>query len=408
MWRSIYPQVYYRLLLLFCILGAIHFIYNPEFTQGDGVYGMPDLVRYLELIEGGAFIFGGWLSLRIRAVKMGLFGAAFVMLVGQLILKFPVSPISWTASVVLFSAGYSFIYIHLLVHTATLFPIANDRKDFAYVLLIVLGELFKFLFSMINQFLTSQPGLPTLLLILFYVLLFWLIAREQDIGFSIETESEEEPEQPINLLLPIVMAIIFLFGVLTLNWRLKTPGYEHLTDSLIYGAINRGINIFFISNLIALGLLFIAIKNWRERAGQLTYILGALAVLLFFAVVGGGNSWDFYFLSILAHSWVWRIFFLGIAVSVICHAGFDASLGLKLGLFFGLMNILNFGIIQLIPDPTWGRIALILTIAPLIILIHENRKLLTAYLKLDEPAFEVEIETPKEDAHSDPFNHLIT
>ena len=273
-----YPRIFYLLCLYLLIQQAIYAQLSPwaflDFGNYDKWYPNSDNFIWMPVLTGIAAILAGFIADQLRDVKRGLFISLGALLAAGAVGIIRMDTAFFLSHFLVEMASNLFFFL-IVLHIAVLFPVANDWKDNAFVLLqfgILLGATIlgiilvassvigidNFLVSAITSF-----GLT--------VLLIFLIYFEDDIGYDISGDADESPGF-LDAKWPVLVGGVALLSVFSLAENgitlIGTPKHTILS---INSALNWTLPLLKI--LLIVGTVFFLLLSTHSSPANLQFIL---------------------------------------------------------------------------------------------------------------------------------------
>lgn len=410
-----YPALVFKLTLALLLLNIAYGIYYFKIfytTYGYSEYSLDGIFsgRDFFFIESFMVVIAGWAVDRASRVKQALLWTASILFLGVILGKMP-SRETLILSMILVNGGIWGFAIVCYLHTAVLYPRANDFKDNAFMILLLAAQFAFFLLNMLYGFVFNNydESIPFLIQMGALVLLFTLFVNSKNIGYKIE-ESEEDIDDlqqkvaPWKILVGLtLMHTIFLLGR---NYILLLGNPELNYNNYNAAFVN---SIQFVLLLLFLAFIFWLFRSVRSSSRQVSKIRFGLALMIGVGVlemiVRGSQSFELNIISNRAMDWVYLLLVAPALLSVITHLNFSEKAGFWLGIFLGIPRL----VVELSSrlsanNPMVMVLVVLILIIASWIWLNENQEQLRGILRLDEANQE---EEEVGDLEQDPFDHLI-
>lgn len=396
-----YPSVYYQILLLFLIGEIAYSQCSFDLSPLYSIAGFENPNHYKYLITSILYITSGYIVELIKDFKKGIITSIILLSIGFVLTTFNYEDYYYLYFIGGFFSeiGHAIFFIFCILHIGLLFPIANDWKDMAFTILLIipfLGINFKYLFlNTYYEIIINIYSAGFGIFLVSIVLLFILISQFKHLGFSIETieESHEkenvEERNFINLAMIGIILTSFAFAFISKNlhdldfYQNNFNGWEEISyyfDKSVLWLMS----FLFFSVLVPAGLLLKFAKQISSQFQKIFFIIilflfiGALQVFL--------SQPESSFISFFS-SFIFQIILIPILLSIITHVNLDQKIGIWIGLFLGVPFLTNQLLISFFLKEnminSFPYIAFLLLILILIV-FRENRDFLEKKLELNE------------------------
>ncbi|MEM6963379.1 MAG: hypothetical protein AAF573_01355 [Bacteroidota bacterium] len=422
-----FPVLYYQIFWIFVVSqiafyaivfdNSAYIMTSPSFDLGIEVYNVILVLVNLLYPLAGYFID------RQSDVRNGLLIGLTCLGVGLLIAFVGPQehPITYFSSYALSLFGNGIIYILCVMHVGVIFPVANDWKDNAFILLLFSPVFFMavlaialILFSESTFYTPSEYHLVIIIKIGLLIGLGALIVRSRDLGFQIKNETETEEEENAGkipflqnlMIVMIFVATVFYFMVKNLPNLAAPESYGGLEELIeMFGGENNVGNILAMAGIFTVaGILLYTPKYRSIQVQKIKYITFAILLLgLSEFLAAASNSMVFDAFLSNAYAYLYSFIFIPTFMSIITHVNLDQDLGFWIGALIGVPYFIDEALSNLKGDwvSSLPYIALLMTVL-FAISLRENQKMLTEKLALDEPN-----QIEEEENKVDPLDHFI-
>lgn len=400
-----YPSVFYQIIILSTLAQAIFFIYTISNTAFSYLYTEDSGFSYeyyhlLPFVTGVSFILGGVIADRIETVRVGFIVGAISFAIGITLNYLGIFG-RFTTNFFM-DSGLAITTILSIKHIGILFPIANDWKDNAFLILFlspIIGAVIIgfFLFILLDAF-NFNPSDETPLLIFIInlgivILLVLLIGRFKDIGYDIEEEDEDEEDYEEN---QFIKSIMILMVFLSAAFAFKIENLPFLYNPDLHGGnlsdISLGFN--YLENLLfaIVTIIFVIVLLFRPSYQSNQFrkmnilIMTLLGMAILELVARGIQSVDLDNIMVSGYNYLYSFFIMPIFLSIMTHVNLNKNLGFWIGLVYGIASIfptfislpINQNINQYSPYFALGMLVLF------IFAFRENRAFLEEKLALNK------------------------
>lgn len=407
---AVYPPIVFHILLLLSFEHLTYYLFLNQWSFSYTDWSYQGVTQFLYqnfyAVNGVAVIIGGLLADRSKDIKVSMQWAASAMLLGSVLSSIEVELTTFLSVALVLGGAALFINLCYL-HLAVLFPTADDYKDNAFMLLLLISPVINTVASLFNFLLFDLGSIYHFLLRAgIALILVLLVSRSRAIGYTLEEDTAEGAPHgsPPN---PYILVFCTVINVLV--WL----AYGHLpaitsTESLYEIYDGTLVEVIHLAMLVLIAVMAVSLlRTAQVRSRQLFKLNIGMALFLGLALIELANrELQYYQLDAFTDLWPTLISLLllfPILLSVITHVNILRRAGLWLGVLMGAPQIV-FGILATMMLPPWLLpVVVIVLIIALLIWIKDNRALIERTLQLQEPNQEVPQEAPNED----PFDHLI-
>lgn len=409
-----YPKIFFQLIVLYTLLQVASqlwingsFFVNYDLENGYVGEELNSWISYSTLIGGFMFLIAGAIGDQIKNIKNGLIIACLSIVLGYLFQFSAISILSFPSSLLIY-LGESLFFILILLNIAIFFPIANDWKDTAFMLLLTAGFIVGTFSSIFSTFLLelggSSLGANFLMIvsILLMIGLAYYIWQSDNIGYEVEDDDEDTEEIITDnavLIVVTVLVIIFNSAILLIsnanqdfiNLYRFGGEYDYLGVGESFGSISYLSTIGIIVSFFILGIGYL-IKNTEYESRQLAKIkLGILLIFAFAMLSAIGiytTSFFLIYLTIGLISSLSFLLFMPSFLSILTHINIGNNAGFWLGVFLGIPKMVSYGVEQLANSNQifwYFNLGVLVVLGAIFIMIRENKDLITERLGLEEP-----------------------
>ncbi|MFK7773730.1 MAG: hypothetical protein AB8F94_16385 [Saprospiraceae bacterium] len=397
-----YPTLFYQILLLFLLeeiaYSQCSFDLFPLYQTAE----FETLQDYTQLTISIIYIISGFIVEWIKDFKKGIIISIILLSIGFLLTTIDYGNyyLFYSIGGFLSEIGHAVFFIFCILHVGMLFPIADDWKDLAFSILLIipfLGINLKYLFLNSNyDIIINIYSIGFGLFLIAIVLLFNFISQFQHLGFSIETveenhEKEDDDEKRfINIVMIgiILTSLAFTFIAQNLHgisfYQNNFNGWEEISFHFDR-SVPSLLTFFIFSILISFGLL---IKFAKQVSTQLNKIFFIITLSSVFGVLHllFGESESYFF--VFANDFIFQLILIPCLLSIMTHINLDQKIGVWIGIFLGIPFFIDQLLIPFfLPEKVsnfFPFIALVLLIS-FFVAFRENKYFLEKRLELNEP-----------------------
>lgn len=397
-----YPSVYYQVLLLFVLSEIVFTCCSFNLSPLFELLNIPAPNSYKPLTFITLFIVSGIIVDKIRDFRKGILMASILYAIGFSLTAFGFEsfPFLDLLGGIVSNLAHCIFVILCIFHVGLLFPVANDWKDFGFMLLLIFPFIFETLSNIIKNAVSHPSDSITgegLFLIIFFsiviALIFYCLNKFKDLGFKIEIIEEEDSENDLkeekivkNIMIGcILLALAFSFITKNLPYLINLQPY---VNDLIYFSTRLSLIKFFVGAFSLFILWFAYFKGSKYQSRHSKKII---AISLLLLAIGGLEYFVAARESALFALPCHLIFYLILSpmlLSIMTHINLDRNIGLWLGVFFAMPFVVDqlrvFLYSQKTINDTLPYVAILLLVS-FLLLFRKNQKFLEENLALNEP-----------------------
>ena len=431
---SQYPKLFHQILLLFIIEHFCFSLVISDSYGGSEFFSLENgFIDYYSIVISILYLISGWVVDKLQNFRKGLqigigllFLGWFLGLIGR--------DVGFIGLTIFAYLGHILFYLFCFIHVSLFFPVANDWKDFAFFLMLLLPQLIMPVLTILlsSIFQTGAFSIDENLIAILTPLslggLYYLLTFFQNLGYQIEAEEDIENEQLSSSDLEENQSSInvFMIGIVTVGVLLSFIGSKlgalelGLTREIIGGGLDDFIgnmtgnyHFYFVQIMVLVSFLafgIIYMSNFSTRLSKQILKLDRTIIFLFALIVLnllsnlGGNYTTDYFIDMVI-LFVYSLLILPMLLSILTHINLDENLGLWLAALFGLPTLVGQIINDYIVPSSLYYILPFIALGLLIlfkITLKENKVLLKQKLDLDTPN-----RIEGEDDNMDLLDHLL-